>query len=87
MTEFEPINLEDDVCHLKNEMMDTGRVAGIYVSRAAAEFGNDHPITALFDGVAQRLTVALLEFQVALSELKDTGQVFTVLCPPSTMRD
>jgi hypothetical protein len=70
MTEFEPIDLEHDVPHLKNELMEVGRVAGVYVSRAAAEFGNDHPITALFDVVAQGITVNLLQLQVNLLELK-----------------
>ena len=69
MSEFEPINFDVDYKRLKNELTEVGLLAGRFVSRAALEYGNEAPITALFDNVAQRITVAILELQIAKEEM------------------
>ena len=74
MSEYEPIS-DEDSHHLINELMDVGLLAGTYVSRAAMQLGNHHPITDAFDNVAQRITVTLLEFRFALEELEDPNNL------------
>lgn len=71
MNDFKPVNLDEDSKCLKKELIDLGRHAGRLVSRAAMEHGNHHPVTDMFDKVAQHITVALLELQLALKGLED----------------
>ena len=68
--QYEPLELDGDSRKLINRLTEVGIVAGNLVSRAAVEHGNHHPVTEMFDNVAQRITVALLEFQIALNELE-----------------
>lgn len=69
MSEFEPIDLKRDSNRLINELTEIGLVAGKYLSRAALEYGDDHPITQAFDDIAQNISGSLLRFRLALRDI------------------
>ena len=85
MSEYEPVDLDHDVAYLLDQLMGVGRLAGRLMSRAAVEAqeakkgksGVVNPnlttpqdaIVEMYDRVAQRTTVSILELQVAKGEL------------------
>lgn len=71
MSEYEPIDLERDSKRLINELIDVGRTAGLFVSRAAMDYGDYDPRTKMFDVAAQRVTLVLLKLHADLDKIAD----------------